>query len=115
MHPEDTLVPMPAGDSFAAIVERFLARQGRRLKQGSYAEVKRHLQKQASALNALSIGAITRREIAEVLGKIENGSGPVARNRLRSSLSALWTWAIQDGLVEHNVVAGVFGYPGRNN
>jgi integrase len=41
-----------------------------------------------------------------LLGEIETGSGPIARNRLRSTLSAFFSWAIQEGLTETNPVQG---------
>jgi len=40
------------------------------------------------------------------LGQVETGSGAVSRNRLRSSLSAFWKWAIAEGLTETNPVLG---------
>ena len=40
------------------------------------------------------------------LAEIEKASGPIARNRLRSSLSTFFAWAIADGLIEVNPVAG---------
>src|SRR5262249_8328134 len=44
--------------------------------------------------------------VAELLAKIEQGSGPVARNRFRSSLSAFFSFCIREGLCEINPVAG---------
>jgi len=94
------------GDSFASIVERYLSRQQAKMKSRSFKEVQRHLRKHSAPLHLLLLPAITRREIAEILASVESASGGVTRNRVRSSLSALWTWAIQEGLVEHNVVTG---------
>jgi integrase len=44
--------------------------------------------------------------VAEVLGGIEVGSGPVVRNRVRSTLSGFFGWCVAEGLVDLNPVAG---------
>src|SRR5262249_23929535 len=41
-----------------------------------------------------------RRDIAELLDQVTATSGPVAANRLRAALSALWTWGLRTGLIE---------------
>src|SRR5262249_17435706 len=49
---------------------------------------------------------IDRRTIALRLAEIEQGSGPNARNKVRSSLSAFFAWAIREGLLDQNPVVG---------
>jgi integrase len=49
---------------------------------------------------------INRRAIAVQLAEVEKESGIVSRNRLRSSLSAFFTWIIQEGFIEANPVIG---------
>src|SRR5262249_28529779 len=44
--------------------------------------------------------------IAVLLGQIETSSGATTRNRLRSTLSAFYVWAIAEGLTEVNPVQG---------
>jgi integrase len=94
------------GETFGAEVERYLQRQRASLKPRSFVEVERYLQKRAAPLHKLRLGDIDRRTIAVLLGQVETASGPIARNRLRSSLSAFFAWAIQEGLAETNPVAG---------
>ena len=48
---------------------------------------------------------IDRRTVAVRLAEIEEASGPVARNRVRSSLSAFFAWAITEGFIEINPVS----------
>lgn len=93
-------------DTFSVIVERYLARQQTKLKARSFVEVQRHLRKHSAPLASLTLTAITRRDIAEVLADVERDCGAVSRNRVRASLSSLWTWAVQEGLADHNIVTG---------
>jgi integrase len=60
----------------------------------------------AKPLHRLRLAEIDRRTIALRLAEIESESGPVARNRVRSSLSAFFAWSIREGLLEVNPVAG---------
>jgi integrase len=93
-------------DTFGATLEGYLERKRLSLRPRSFVEVERHLRKQASALHPLQLAEIDRRRIAEVLAGIERDSGMIARNRVRSSLSAFWAWLITEGLVETNPVQG---------
>jgi integrase len=93
-------------DTFSLIAERYLARQQAKLKPRSFVEVQRHLRKHSAPLANLTLIAITRRDVAQVLADVERDCGAVSRNRVRASLSSLWTWAVQEGLVEHNIVTG---------
>jgi integrase len=68
--------------------------------------VVRHLTKQCAPLHRLRLGEIDRRTVATLLAEIETTSGPVARNRARSSLSAFFAWAITEGLLDANPVVG---------
>jgi integrase len=95
-----------SGETFGAEVERYLERKSGVLKPRSFIETVRHLRNNSAPLHKLSLGDIDRRSVAVLLGQIEQASGPVARNRLRSSLSAFFAWAIQEGLTEVNPVTG---------
>jgi integrase len=57
-------------------------------------------------LAKLRLAEIDRRTIAVRLAEIEEASGPIARNRVRSSLSAFFAWAITEGFIETNPVTG---------
>ena len=54
----------------------------------------------------LPVHAITRREVASRLVEIKDERGGYAANRARATLSALFGWAIREGLVETNPVIG---------
>jgi integrase len=94
-----------AAETFGALLPRFLERQRTRLKPRSYVETERHLQRDAKPLHSSPIEAVTRRTIAGRLAEIEKHNGPAARNRVRASLSAYFTWAAKEGYVDNNPVA----------
>ena len=86
------------------IVEDYLADAAKRLKPRSLAETTRHLKVHAKALHHQPAVGVGRADVAELLAKIERDSGPVAANRVRSSLSAMWGWAMMEGLLDDNPV-----------
>jgi integrase len=100
----DPFAPTVTGDAFGVVVDRYLER--RRKEPKSFAEIDRYLRTLSAPLAALTLGEIDRRRIALLLGEIEDASGGVSRNRARSALSAFFTWAIREGLLEVNPVAG---------
>jgi integrase len=93
----------PQSENFASEVDRYLAH-----KQGlkAFAMIERHLRKHAQPLHHLRLVEIDRRTIAQVLAGVERGSGPFARNRVRTTLSAFFSWLIREGLIDVNPVAG---------
>ena len=84
---------------------RYLSQNGS-MRPESFCAIERHLGKYAKPLHPLSLAEIDRRRVAQLLAKIEMDSGPVARNRLRSSLSAFFTWLVKEGLLDANPVTG---------
>ena len=93
-----------ASEIFEYAVRLFLARQKERLKPRSYLETERHLLTHAKRLHPMPLAKIERRDIAIRLTEIATNSGPAAANRVRASLSALFAWAMREGLVESNPV-----------
>ncbi len=96
-----------ASVTVGAMVERYLAeRAAKRLKPRSYEEVERHLKRHWSALAELPIRKVTRSDVAAQLGRIAKDNGPFASNRARAALSAFFSWAIGEGLVDATPVLG---------
>jgi integrase len=93
-------------ETFEAEAQRYLERKRTVMKPRAFEEVSRHLLRHAMPLHGRPLAEIDRRTIAQRLGEIEQASGRVARNRVRSSLSAFFAWAITEGLLEINPVAG---------
>jgi integrase len=95
-----------SGEGFAPAVERYLDRKRASLKATSFNETERYLRNYSTPLHGLRLAQIDRRKIAALLGDVEVSTGPVARNRMRSALSAFFSFAIAEGLIELNPVTG---------
>jgi integrase len=93
-------------ETFGDQVQRYLAKRKETMKPRAYLEIERHLMKHAKGMHGARPGEIDRGTIAQRLGEIETASGPAARNRVRSSLSAFFSWAVKQGLLDANPVAG---------
>jgi integrase len=57
--------------------------------------------------SARPFASITRRDVAELLAKIEDTRGAARATKVRAALSRLWSWAIGQGLVDLSPVAGI--------
>ena len=97
-----------ASDTFEALAKKYLAAKKGSTRPGTYKETERHILKHAKPLNGLQAAKITRRDIASLLGAIKTNSGPVAANRVRSTMSDFFGWTISEGIdgIEHNPVLG---------
>jgi integrase len=91
--------------SFGAVAERYLARQRLNLRPRSYVEIERHILKNAKPLHRTPLGSIDQRTVAARLGEIVDANGTVTANRVRASWSAMYGWAMREGLVAANPVA----------
>ena len=54
--------------------------------------------KHAEPLDGLQVTKISLRDIASLIGSVKEKSGPVNSNRVRSSLSAFFSWAMSEGI-----------------
>jgi len=94
------------GETLGALLEVYLAEQREQIKPLSFIQKQRHLLKHCRPLHGLALAKVDRRTVAAKLTKVATRSGPVEANRVRASLSAFFSWAIGQGFVEHNPVAG---------
>jgi integrase len=92
-------------ETFGATIDAYLRHKQREFKPKTFDETQRYLRQHARPLHPLPLRQIDRRTIATLLGQIE-GVGVAVRNRARSSLSAFFAWAIAEGLIDLNPVAG---------
>ena len=103
---DDPFAKSVPAEAFGSEVERYLGKQRLGLKPRTYVELERHLRRDCRALARLRLTEINRRTVALRLAEVETASGPIARNRVRSSLSAFFNWAVREGLLDANPVAG---------
>ena len=89
-------------DTFGVLVERFLDQYHRRPR--TKYEVAQHLRKYAAPLHTIPVGAITLRDVADLLTRIEKASGSTTTNRVRATLSNCFAWAMREGLALSNPV-----------
>src|SRR6516164_9502389 len=95
-----------SGEGFSSVVDRYLERKRASLKPNSFTETERYLRNHSAPLHSLRLAQIDRRKVAALLGEIETTCGPSSRNRLRSALSAFFSWCRTEGLLDANPVAG---------
>jgi integrase len=98
---------LKANETFAAVVTaQYLPHKQRELRPQPFKDVERHLLRYAKPLHRLQLETISRRDIASCLTSVRVNVGRIAANRARTSLSALFSWAMSEGLVESNPVVG---------
>ena len=111
---EKLAVRATASETFGAIAQRYIEYRIKKgdLRPSSLYSTTLYLTKYCKRLHGLKIEAITRREIASVLGTIAGDRGKVAADRAGSAISAMFAWAIGEGLVDANPVVGVTKHAG---
>jgi integrase len=96
------------GSRFKDVVDRYLA--AGQWRPRSRVEIERHLVEDARPFAERRLAEIDRLAIANLLNEVER-RGSIARNRVRSNLSALFNFAIAEGLTEQNPVKGTRQVP----
>jgi integrase len=91
---------------FSTLMRDYLEARRPEMKPRSHEECSRHLQKHWKPLHGVAVSAIDRAAVAVHLKAIAKDSGAVTANRARSTLSAMFAWAIGEGLCEANPVIG---------
>jgi len=88
------------------VIDNYLAQHVETaLRPRPRAEKERYLRVTWRGLHDEPIDGIERHRIASELAEIAGKNGPVAANRARSALHALFIWAIRQGITSHNPVA----------
>jgi integrase len=89
---------------FGAVADRYLAIKQGTLRPKSYEAAERYLQKHWKGLRSTPLGKVQRAEVAVILQEITVAHGRVSAARARSNLSAMFSWAMKEGLCESNPV-----------
>ena len=93
-----------AGETFKAVAGRFLDRQENRLRESSYYATRLLMGHAPEAPHVLKFEKIRPRPDSIALRNHADNSGAVSADRARAALSALFTWAMKEGLCESNPV-----------
>jgi len=96
-----------ADTTLGVLAHQYLEARKSKWRPTSRTHVTRHLLKYAKPLHGLPVTAVTQRNVANLLTNVTKESGEATSNHVRSTLSALFGWAIKEGirLPEGNVVA----------
>jgi integrase len=92
-------------NTMGSVADRYLAARKGALRPSSYSAARRFMTEHWRALRPLPIANIKRADIAAVMQEITAERGRIAAARARANLSALFGWAIREGLVDANPVA----------
>ncbi|WP_426410034.1 tyrosine-type recombinase/integrase [Bradyrhizobium ganzhouense] len=104
---EKALAALQASDTLHRVADEYLKHAKAKQKPRSYVETERHLLVAWKPLHPISVFNIRRRHIAARLDEIAIDKGPVAAAHARAALSAMFNWAIRDGLdIPANPVMG---------
>jgi integrase len=95
-------------DTFGALARLYLERRGVGLRANTIRSKTRALLKYAAPLHSMSIDAVDQRAVARLLTQVEGSSGAVTANRLRANMSAMYTWALKEGIAAGNPVVNTY-------
>jgi integrase len=90
--------------TLASVVERYLDARQAALRQSTFKAAKHYFAVQWKPLRDLPLDAIKRADVAARLQEIVKAHGRTSAARARANLSALFSWAMREGLCEHNPV-----------
>jgi integrase len=95
-----------AGETLAVVTRSYLTYQSGHLRRRSYRELERHLLRYCKPLHGLQLQKIDRRTVAARITDVASSGGAATGNRVRASLSALFAWAMKQGLTDNNPATG---------
>jgi integrase len=89
---------LQAADTLRKIADQYLRHAKHTQRPRSYYETERYLRDSWKPLHPISVFDIRRRHVASRLTEIASRHGDVAAIRARAALSAMFNWAIREGL-----------------
>ena len=92
------------GLTLANVSERYLDAKRATLRPGTYRDAERYFALHWAPLRNRPLAEITRAQVAARLADISKTHGPISAARARANLSALFGWAMREGLCEANPV-----------
>jgi integrase len=95
-----------ASSTLDGTIRAYLEARKDALRPRSYKASERHLKDCWKPLHNRTLVSINREAVATQVSAMAKTRGPVAANRARASLSAMFRWAIGEGLCDENPVFG---------
>ncbi|UIY40827.1 tyrosine-type recombinase/integrase [Methylobacterium radiotolerans] len=105
-HAEKASAKVQAAVTVGTVAEAYLKQAEGRLRSRSFEQVERHLKRDWQPLASMPVNEIKRANVAAQLSAIGAAGHRVKAARARSALSAMFTWAMGEGLAEGNPVVG---------
>jgi hypothetical protein len=102
--PQDGSEPNAAALTLGVVIPRYLAAKQDLLRPNSYNAAKRYLEQHWKPLHGRPLEAIKRADVAARLQETTKAFGRTSAARGRDNLSALYSWAVKEGLCEANPV-----------
>jgi integrase len=102
-----------AGQTLAATLKIYLPQKKLSLRLRSYQQVEHHMLVHCEPLHRLPLRLITTPDVTARHLAIASASGRTSATNVLRSLSALFEWALRQGLVERNPALGVARFPDR--
>jgi integrase len=98
---------LQAADTLRKIVDQYLKYAKQKQRPKTHYEAKRYLETYWKSLHSTSVFLIQRRHVATHVSEIAADHGAVTAARARAALSAVFNWAIREGLdIPSNPVIG---------
>ena len=98
--------PAPTIVTLGSVAEAYLGHAAGRLKPRSFEQVKRHLIRDWQPLAEMPVNEVKRSNVAAQLTALSAGGHRVMATRARAALSAMFTWAMGEGIADANPVIG---------
>ena len=95
-----------AVQTFKALATEYLDEKRPKLRPRTFPDLERHLLKHSKMLHELQLAKIGRADIAAVIASVTKNSGAVTANRVHTSLSGFFAWAMVSGKADSNPVGG---------
>jgi integrase len=90
--------------TFASVADLYLAKAAGKLRPKSLHETTRYLKETFKPLHRLPVHKVERRDVAAQLSEIAARNGKHAADRGRSAVSAMFVWAMREGLCDQNPI-----------
>lgn len=95
-----------ARETLGELVSHYLAQAVTRQRPNTFSLQQRQLKELWKPLHSRAVRSVATRDVAQRLDDITAKNGPVASNRARTALSALYVWAMKRGRATANPVIG---------